>query len=238
MVTLCSWCGKYLTGQPVATGKGIYSTWGTEKPIIVEYEVGFCCHGCAWAWGIKEHKMMGITGDEARKLCLALNIDLEDTVIGSKKLLTKKGKNVTIQLPKARRKRGMVDPDVEVFDCVLDAAHTAMLIFEEDGGRACERWVRQRRLERDQRFTALLQAMANAIPVTKKKGEYIRPEIAILDRMNDALGLGITFPTDPEPDLKAIQIDLFKTARVAEERADYEEDEENEDLDEEDGDGA
>ena len=132
----------------------------------------------------------------------------------------------------------MVDPDLEVFDCVLDAAHTAMLIFDEDGARACERWVRQRRLDRDQRFTALLQAMANAIPVTKKKGAYIRPEIAILDRMNDALGLGITFPVEPEADLKAIQIDLFKTPRVAEEEAAYEEDQENEDLDEEDEDDA
>jgi hypothetical protein len=56
--------------------------------------------------------------------------------------------------------------------------------------------------------------------------------------MNDALGLGITFPVEPEPDLKAIQIDLFKTAPVAEEGADYEQDEEDEDLDEEDGDDA
>ena len=67
MVTLCSWCGKYITGQPVATGEGYYSTWGTDKPLMVHYEVGFCCHGCAWCWGIKEHGMMGITGEAARK---------------------------------------------------------------------------------------------------------------------------------------------------------------------------
>src|SRR5207244_5359056 len=113
------------------------------------------------------------------------------TVTGSKRLLTKKGKNVSIVEPKGRRKRGMVDPDVEVFDCLLDAAHTAMLIFDEDGARACERWLRQRGLDRDERFRALLQAMANAIPNTKTKGKYVRPEVALLDRMSDALGLEI-----------------------------------------------
>jgi hypothetical protein len=176
-------------------------------------------------------------GDEARKLCLALDVDLEDTVIKSKKLPTKKGKNVTLQPPRARRKRGMVDPDTEVFDCVLDAAHTAMLIFEEDGGRACERWLRQHGLDRDRRFNALIQAMANAIPVTKKKGEYIRDEIALLDRMNDALGLGITFPVEPEPELEEIQIDLPHTSRVAERTPESGADE-DEDVDQEDEDDA
>ena len=56
--------------------------------------------------------------------------------------------------------------------------------------------------------------------------------------MNDALGLGITFLVEPEPDLKAVQIDLFKSDRVTDEGADSEEIEENEDLEEEDGDDA
>lgn len=177
-------------------------------------------------------------GDEARKLCLALDVDLEGTIVKSKKLVTKKGKNVTLQLPTARRKRGMVDPDVEMFDCILDAAHTAMLIFDEDGARTCERWLRQRGLDRDQRFKAVLQAMANAIPVTKKKGEYIRPEMALLDRMNDALELGITFPAEPEPDLKAIQLGLFKQGRRqgGEQGTENIEDDDDEDLDEQDAD--
>jgi adenine-specific DNA methylase len=177
-------------------------------------------------------------GDEARKLCLALDVDLEDTVVKSKRLVTKKGKNVTLQQPKGRRKLGMVDPDVEVFDCMLDAAHTAMLIFDEDGARNCERWLRQRGLDRDQRLKAVFQAMANAIPVTKKTGEYIRPEITLLDRMNDALGLGIAFPAEPEPDLRAIQVDLFKHSRVGQEEAEHIEGEDDEDVDEEDADDA
>lgn len=209
-----------------------------KKGLLLGREVRFDAVTDWYLLGWDAFRAEQFPGDEARKLCLALDVDLEDTIIKSKRLLAKRGKNVTFQLPKARRTRGMVDPDVEVFDCVLDAAHTAMLIFEEDGARGCERWVRQRRLDRDQRFMALLQAMANAIPVTKKKGEHIRPEIAVLDRMNDALGLGITFPVEPEPALKATQIDLFETPPVAEEGADHAEDEENEDLDEEDGDNV
>jgi hypothetical protein len=147
--------------------------------------------------------------DEARKLCIALDVDMEGTVIGSKRLLTKKGKNVSLVQPIGRRKRGMVDPEAEVFDCLLDAGHTAMLIFDEDGTRTCERWLRQHGFDRDERFRALLQAMANAIPNARMKGKYIRPEMSLLDRMNDALGLGITFPVEPEPDLRAIQGTLF-----------------------------
>jgi adenine-specific DNA methylase len=162
--------------------------------------------------------------DEARKLCIALDIELEKTVIASKKLVTKKGKNVVLVLPKGRRKRGMVDPDAEVFDSVLDTAHTAMLIFEEDGAQVCGRWLRERGLDRDRRFLALLQAMVNAIPVTKKKGQYIRPEMALLDGMNDALGLGITIPVEAEPELQPQQASFFAGGRSGEEE-DMEEDE-------------
>lgn len=173
--------------------------------------------------------------DEARKLCIALDVELERTVIASKRLVTKKGKNVVLVLPKGRRRRGMVDPDVEVFDSVLDAAHTAMLIFEEDGARTCERWLRERGLDRDQRLLALLQAMANAIPITKKKGEFIRPEMALLDRMNDALALGITFPVESEPDLQVRQATLFGGGPL-DDAEDAEEDED--DVVEEDEDDA
>ncbi len=125
--------------------------------------------------------------------------------------IPERNQNVTLTLPEERRKRGMVDPDVESFHHVIDAAHTAMLVFEEDGARVCERWLRQRGLNRDAQLGALFQALANAIPVTKKKGAFIRPEISLLDRMNDALDLGIAFPAEPEPDFDALQRKLFKS---------------------------
>jgi putative DNA methylase len=172
--------------------------------------------------------------DEARKLCIALDVNMEETLIRAKKILTKKSKNVILVQPKDRRKRGMVDPDVETFDCILDAAHTAMLIFEEDGARACERWLGERGLDHDSRLRAVFQAMATAIPVTKKKDAYIRPEMALLDSMNDALGLGITIPVERVPDLKTVQGSLFaKGEAVAEEAEDFAEDEDFEEEDDE-----
>jgi adenine-specific DNA methylase len=169
--------------------------------------------------------------DEARKLAIALGLDLEETVVRAKHLVAKKGQTVVLQQPKARRRRGMVDPDLEVFDTVLDAAHTAMLIFDEDGAHACERWLRQRGLDRDAPLRACFQAMANAIPITKSKGTYIRPEMALLDRMNDALGLEITFQVETVPDLSAFQRSLFGRTDADQDGEDVE-DEEAEDEDE------
>ena len=39
--------------------------------------------------------------------------------------MTKKGANVTLNLPKDRRKKGMVDPEAETFPHLIDALHTA-----------------------------------------------------------------------------------------------------------------
>jgi adenine-specific DNA methylase len=144
--------------------------------------------------------------DEARKLALAVgNLELETTLIGGKKVLGKKGSSVVLKKPNERRKRGHVDEEVEVFECLLDAVHTAMLVFDEDGPNACQRWLGERRLDSNMPFQALLQAMVNAIPATKDKTGYIRPEMATLDRMNDALAFGIEFPPDAIPVPQVVQ---------------------------------
>jgi hypothetical protein len=75
-------------------------------------------------------------GAEALKLAIAVGLSFEERVIGEKRLVTKKGANVTLQQPKARRKKDMVDPDKKSFDCWIDAVHTAMLLYEEDAPRS------------------------------------------------------------------------------------------------------
>ena len=133
---------------------------------------------------------------------------------------------VVLQKPKERRRRGMVGPDVESFDALLDAAHTAMLIFDEDGAKACERWLRQRGLDRDATLRGVLQAMANAIPVTRKKEKRVRPEIDLLGRMNDALSLGIKIPAEEALAPLEEQMRLPHTA-VAEDESEHSEDDED-----------
>ena len=51
--------------------------------------------------------------DEARKLALALGLDLEKDLVRDKRLVTKKSASVVLNLPADRRKKGMVDEDAE-----------------------------------------------------------------------------------------------------------------------------
>ena len=137
--------------------------------------------------------------DEARKLALALGLDLERDIITANRLLKKKGASVELQPPSGRRGRGRVDPDSDVFDLWIDAAHTAMLLYDEEGPRATEMFLRRSRLLQDPTFTSLLQALVNAIPRAKKNGKLIRPEARSLDGLRLAFFGEIEAPPDSEP---------------------------------------
>ena len=139
--------------------------------------------------------------DEARKLAIALGLEMDD-LLGSKKLVAKKGQYVVLQQPQQRRKRGMVDPDAAHFEHLIDALHTAMLIYEEDGAGACDVFLQNRSLKRDSTFRAGLQTLINAIPRTKVKNRFVRPEADVLDRMRLAYYADeLTVPPEEAPPL-------------------------------------
>lgn len=122
--------------------------------------------------------------DEARKLALALGLDLESDIVRDKRLVAKKSASVVMNLPAARRRRGMVDPDAETFPHLIDALHTAMMIYDEEGSQACQRFVNRQGLRTDSRIKALVQAAMEAIPTTRdKQGRFLRPEMATLDAL-------------------------------------------------------
>lgn len=137
--------------------------------------------------------------DEARKLAVALGLDLEADVVKQYRLVAKKQSTVVVQLPRARRRNGIVDPDVTHFGTWLDAAHTAMLVYEEDGSLACEQFLKRSGLMTDGTFKACLQAMINAIPRTKIKGTFARPEAATLDRLRQAFFEDLVVPAEEAP---------------------------------------
>jgi hypothetical protein len=85
--------------------------------------------------------------DEARKLALVLGLDLEQDLVRHR-VLGKKGSRVVLLPPVQRRARGRVDPQAEKFPTLLDALHTAMLIYREDGGAACEAFLKRTGLRR------------------------------------------------------------------------------------------
>lgn len=163
--------------------------------------------------------------DEARKLAIALDIDLEEILVRTKRIISKKQNFVVLQPPKARRKKGMVDPDLTAFDSQIDAVHTAMLVLEEDGARACDRFLRQAHLLNDGTFKACLQALLNAVPRTRKKGRLIRPEAELLDRLRDAFFTDLQTPPEEAPPVPPPQ-QAFGFAKAAEEVEEYSESEE------------
>jgi len=147
--------------------------------------------------------------DEARKLALALGLDIEQDLIGQKKVITKKQNFVAFQLPKNRRRKGLVDPDAKAFPSLIDAIHTAMLIYEEDGSKACEVFLKNAGLLNDAKFKAGLQAMVNAVPWSKEKGKFKRPEAASLEAMCLTFFEDISLPVEEEPALAPEQMKLF-----------------------------
>jgi adenine-specific DNA methylase len=138
-------------------------------------------------------------GDEARKLALSLGMDLEREIIAEKRLVAKKASTVVIQEPKARLKKGMVDPDLAAFPCVVDAVHTAMVIYQEEGATVCETFLKRTGLMQDPTFKACLQALINAVPRTRTKGKFNRMEAQLLDDLRLAFFDDLVAPKEEEP---------------------------------------
>jgi putative DNA methylase len=134
---------------------------------------------------------------------------------------------VVLQQPKERRRKGQADPEAVVFDTLLDAAHAAMLIYQEDGAPACEAFLKRAGLLSDSTFKACLQAMLNAIPRTQVKGKFIRPEAEVLERMRLAFFEELTAPVEEEPDVGPRQLEMFGESEEFEEEKESEETEEN-----------
>jgi len=138
--------------------------------------------------------------DEARKLALALGLDLERDIVRDKRLVSKKSASVVLNLPQDRRKRDMVDPDAESFPHLIDAVHTAMMVYDEEGSKACERFVNRQGLRKDSRVKGLVQAMMEAIPTTRdKQGKFLRPELATLDALRLLFWEDLPAPKEEEP---------------------------------------
>ena len=164
--------------------------------------------------------------DEARKLAIALGIDLERALIREKKLVTKKQNFVSLQPPKARRKKNMVDPDCLVFESWIDAVHTMMLVYQEDGSAACEQFLRQTGLRNDAPFKSCLQALINAIPRKKEKGKFIRQEAEFLENLRLAFFDDLEVPVEEEPPKVEAEIQTSFLEDVADKEEALEEEEE------------
>jgi adenine-specific DNA methylase len=170
--------------------------------------------------------------DEARKLAIALGRDLEADIVRDKRLVAKKGANVTLNLPKDRRKKGMVDPEAEAFPHLIDALHTAMLVYEEEGSKACQVFIGRHGLRNDSRLKALVESAMRAIPTTRGKDKkLVRPEMETLEALRLLFWPELPAPREEAPP-KLPEKSLYDGMDEAAEDANTEEQDEDEDTDE------
>ncbi|MCX7855096.1 MAG: hypothetical protein N2556_03820, partial [Anaerolineae bacterium] len=145
--------------------------------------------------------------DEARKLAIALGLEVERDLVRAR-VVSKSGDDVVLLDPKARRGKGRVDPQADRFGTWLDAVHTAMLVYEEDGAAACEAFLKRTGLLADTTFRACLQAMLNAVPRTRVRGKFVRPEAEVLDRLRLAFfpDLEVVEEEPPPPKMEQMRM--------------------------------
>ncbi|MCZ7568052.1 MAG: hypothetical protein M5U01_05535 [Ardenticatenaceae bacterium] len=146
--------------------------------------------------------------DEARKLAIALGLNIEEHLV-ARRVIAKKGSDVVLQQPKQRRGRGKADPDATTFATMLDAVHTAMLVYTEDGSAAAGNFLKRTGLRNDAPFKAALQATINAIPRTRLKGTFVRPEAEVLDKLRDAFFEELQVPPEEELPEQVEQLKLL-----------------------------
>ena len=146
--------------------------------------------------------------DEARKLALALGLDLDRDLIARDRMLKKKGASVQLLSPSERRLTYRVDPDSDAFEAWIDAVHTAMLLYSAEGAPVAEGFLKRTGFVRDPTFKSLLQALVNAVPRVRRKGELVRPEARHLDGLRLAFFANIDAPPDPAPTLEQGSIQL------------------------------
>ncbi|MCY3637454.1 MAG: hypothetical protein OXH23_17780, partial [bacterium] len=140
--------------------------------------------------------------DEARKLALATG-GLEVAGVERAKLVTAKSGSVTIAEPHQRLRREGdshlpgVNRERRSFPALIDAVHTALYITEQDGPAAARRWLSERSLTDDARFSDCLQALLRAVPRTKSSGEWNVTEAELLDRLATTCFPDLEIPPDP-----------------------------------------
>jgi adenine-specific DNA methylase len=160
-----------------------------------------------WLLAWNDFQAAQFPSGEALKLCLAVDLDLDEVAKGHKLVKTASG-NVTLLTPPQRRTARALDPDTGVWPTMVDALHALMLTFDEEGLAAARRWLQHTGKGDDERFTALFEAALHAVPRARdKNGAFTRPEARILESMRSSLFDGVAAPVD-EP-LAEAQATLF-----------------------------
>lgn len=126
--------------------------------------------------------------DTARLLALAVGgLDVDE--LERAKIVSKASGKVKLLTPKERLRRGAdselpgVTPEASSFEHVIDAVDTALYVAEIDGQQAAKRFLDRHGYTSDAGFISTLQGLANAIPRTRIKGDWVVPEAGFIDTL-------------------------------------------------------
>jgi adenine-specific DNA methylase len=139
--------------------------------------------------------------DEARRLALAVG-GQDPEGLAAMGLLRKKSGTVVLLSPADRRRRVMRPVQDGEFEnlALVDILHGVLVTAELDGLAAAKTLMDRHGLTTEPRFLALVQGAVNAVPRTRKKGQFVRPEAATLDALVTAYLPSISLPVDEPSD--------------------------------------
>ncbi len=161
-----------------------------------------------WLLAWSDFQAAEFPAPEALKLSLSTHLDL-DTVSKGHKLIKADAGKVTLLTPAQRRTAKGLDVDASAYASLIDALHALMLVYEEDGVRAAQKWLDKHSLADDIRFKDLIGAAIHAVPRRKQKGLFVRPEARVLDSLRTSFFDDIVLPPDPDVALETAPPVLF-----------------------------
>lgn len=162
-----------------------------------------------WLLAWSDFQAAEFPAPEALKLSLATHVDL-DTVSKGHKLIKAVAGKVTLLTPAQRRTAKGLDVDATTYVSLIDALHALMLVYEEDGVRAAQKWIDKHSLGDDTRFKDLVGAAICAVPRRRQNGVFVRPEARALDSLRTSFFEDVALPPEPTAALDPSAATLFQ----------------------------
>lgn len=133
---------------------------------------------------------------EALKLSLATHLELDELAKAHKVIRATSG-TVTMLSPAQRRTAKAFDPAGSSWPTMLDRLHALMVTYDEDGAGAARSWMVRTGSADDARFRDLVAAALHAVPRTRDKGDFVRPEARSLEGIRVTLFEDLAAPAEP-----------------------------------------
>ncbi|MDA8395860.1 MAG: DUF1156 domain-containing protein [Candidatus Dormibacteraeota bacterium] len=144
---------------------------------------------------------------EALKLSLATHLELTD-LAKTHRLIQLGSGTVTLLTPAQRHTQGALDPDEGSWPALIDSLHALMLVYDAEGLAAARSWLDRTGLQGDARFRDLLAAALAAIPRTRDREGFVRPEARILDSLRAALFEDVPLPAEGRAAAEQLGLDM------------------------------